>query len=107
MRFTGKDDPDFVVLDDKEDFERSCRFYLHDGKVVRFENVSWMTSGYGGEGGMQSYRTEVTISEGAREMVRLFPDLATLNLSKKSGHAEVRLRDNRSDESPSLNLLDL
>lgn len=107
LRFTGKDDPDFVALDDKEDFERSCRFYLHDGKVVRFGNVSWLTTGYGGAGGMQTYRTDETISTGAREMVRLFPDLATLNLSKKSGHAEVRLRDGRTSESPSTSLLDL
>lgn len=102
LRFTGKDDPDFVVLDDKEDFERSCRFYLHDGKVVRFGNVSWLTTGYGGAGGMQTYRTDDTISAGAREMVRLFPDLATLNLSKKSGHAEVRLRDGRTGAAESL-----
>jgi hypothetical protein len=40
-------------------------------------------------------------------MVRLFPDLATLNLSKKSGHAEIRLRDGRTSESPSTSLLDL
>jgi hypothetical protein len=32
-------------------------------------------------------------------MVRLFPELATLNLSKKSGHAEVRLKDNRSTDN--------
>lgn len=107
LRFTGKDDPDFVVLDDKEDFERSCRFYLHDGKVVRFGNISWLTTGYGGAGGMQTYRTDETISTGAKEMVRLFPDLASLNLSKKSGHAEVRLRDNRTTEAPSVSLLDL
>lgn len=98
-RFTGKDDPDFVVLDDKEDFERSCRFYLHDGAVVRFGDISWNTTGYGGDGGMQTYRTPETISHGATEMVRLFPELATLNLSKKSGHAEVRLKDNRSADN--------
>lgn len=101
-RFTGKDDPDFVVLDDKEDFERSCRFYLHDGAVVRFGDISWNTTGYGGDGGMQEYRTPETISHGANEMVRLFPQLASLNLSKKSGHAEVRLKDNRNKQEDAL-----
>ena len=100
VRFTGKDDPDLVVLDDKEDFERSCRFYLNDGAVVRFGDVSWNTTGYGGDGGMQAYRTPDTISHGANEMVRLFPDLCSLNLSKKSGHPEVRLKDRRPSDTP-------
>ena len=30
---------------------------------------------------------------GAKWIVEHFPDYATLNLTKKSGHAEVRLKD--------------
>lgn len=96
VRFAG-DDADLVELDDKEDFERTCRAYLRDGSVVRFGDVTWDTVGYGGDGGMQSYRTPETIAEGARRMVELFPDLCTLNLTKRSGHAEVRLRDRRPE----------
>jgi hypothetical protein len=32
-------------------------------QVVRFGNVSWLTTGYGGAGGMQTYRTDETISK--------------------------------------------
>jgi hypothetical protein len=94
-RFTGIDAVDLVDLDDKEDFERTCRFYLHDGAVLRLGDVCWLTDGYAGAGGMQEYRTAASISAGAARMVELFPDLATLNLKKKSGKAEVRLRDSR------------
>ena len=87
-----------VELEDKEDFERSIRLYVADGAVVRFEYVSWRTEGYRGKGGMQAdgLRTDERIRASAEALVARYPGLATLNLSKKSGKAEVRLRDRRS-----------
>lgn len=82
-----------VVLDDKEDFERSMRHYMADGAVVRFDDVALLTSGYSGAGGMQLSRSKPRVEAAARWLADSFPDLCSLNLTKKSGWAEVRLRD--------------
>lgn len=91
------DDALRVDLEDKEDFERSIRCYLADGAVVRFDYVTWRTEGYHGRGGMQAdgLRTAERIEASARTVAERYPDLATLNLTKKSGKAELRLRDRR------------
>lgn len=84
-----------VVLDDKEDYERSIRHYLHAGRVLRLEDVCMGTTGYSGSGGMQISRTPERVRRSARWLVETFPGLASINLSKKSGWVEVRLRDVR------------
>jgi len=80
---------------DKEDYERSCRFYLRDGRVVRLNDVSVKSAYYTEKGGNQEFRTTDSIRAGADRLVEMFPGLATLNLTKKSGKAEVRLSDKR------------
>jgi hypothetical protein len=89
-RVTGGDH-ELVVLDDKEDFERSCRFYVAQGSVVRFERLAVRSRYYTEPGGMQLTRTPETIAAGARRLVELFPGLATYR-ERKNGVAEVRLR---------------
>ena len=84
-----------VTIDDKEDYLRSVMMYLLDGGVVRFSSIAPQSAYYKEEGGMQEERTMSRIDGSARAMVAAFPDLVTLNLSKKSGMPEVRLRDKR------------
>lgn len=78
---------------DKEDYERSCRFYQVDGAVIRLRAVAPKTAYYTEKGGNQEFRTKKSIMDGAKWMVEHFPDYATLNLTKKSGYPEIRLRD--------------
>ena len=78
---------------DKEDYERTVRFYIADGAVVRLRYAAPKTAYYTEKGGNQEYRTKKTVLEGAKWMVKHFPEYATLNLKKKSGYAEIRLRD--------------
>ena len=47
---------------------------------------------------MQETRTMERIRTSAEAMVGAFPDLVTINLTKKSGMPEVRLRDKRDEE---------
>jgi hypothetical protein len=84
---------------DKEDYERSIRFYLRDGSVVRFRDVAPKTAYYTEKGGNQEYRTMQTVMAGAKKIVKMFPKLCTLNLTKKSGYPEVRLKDLRAESS--------
>jgi len=84
-----------ITLDDKEDYLRTLLMYIYDGGVVRFTDVSVVTAYYYEKGGMQVKRTEGRVLASAKSLVRDFPDLCTLNLTKKSGYAEIRLKDRR------------
>jgi hypothetical protein len=82
-----------ITMDDKEDFERSIKFYLKDGGVVRVQYVCAFTRCYKQPGGMQITRTKQRVLESAELLATRYPEHAKLNLKKKSGYAEVRLRD--------------
>lgn len=89
-------DPGLAVsLDDKEDFERTLKFYIADGAVVRLESYSLKTAYYTTPGGMQETRTPERVDESARILVRRYPMLCRLNTRKKSGRTEVRLKDSK------------
>lgn len=92
---TSRDPALDVRLEDKEDFERSLLFYLRDGFVTRLNWVSMRTVGYSGKGGMQEARTAERVDASARELAARYPMLCSLNETKKSKWAEVRLRDRR------------
>ena len=83
------------TLEDKEDYERTLACYAEDRAVIRVEWVSSKTRFYDAPGGMQTdgQRTEERIRESAEELARRYPQWAKLNLTKRSGHAELRLRD--------------
>jgi hypothetical protein len=77
---------------DKEDYERSIRFYKRDGAVVRLCDVAPKTAYYTEKGGNQEFRTMKTVMEGAKKLVAMFPEYCELNLTKKSGYPEIRLK---------------
>ena len=86
-----------VTIDDKEDYLRTVIMYLLDGGVLRFNNISMQSAYYKETGGMQATRTMKRIETSAKAMVAAFPDLVKINLTKKSGMPEVRLRDARDE----------
>jgi hypothetical protein len=86
-----------VTIDDKEDYLRTVMMYLLDGGVLRFNNIAPKTAYYKEPGGMQETRTMSRISDSAKAMVTAFPDLVKINLTKRSGMPEVRLRDMRPE----------
>lgn len=87
-----------VTIDDKEDYLRSVIMYLLDGGVLRYNDVAPQSAYYKEPGGMQETRTMRRIEASAKAMVEAFPDLVKINLTKKSGMPEVRLRDSRPVE---------
>jgi hypothetical protein len=84
-----------VTTDDKEDFERSILFYKECGAVIRLEYIAPKTAYYSEPGGMQVTRTDKRVRDSAVYLTDKYPDLCSLNTSKKSGHWEVRLKDKR------------
>ena len=89
------------TIDDKEDYERSIKYYLKDGGVLRFNNVTCRTNCYKEPGGMQVERTKKRIHDSAVYLTKEYPQLCTLNTGKKSGYTEVRLRDRRENNNHS------
>jgi len=68
---------DFALqgLQYSEDFERSCKWWLRDGKVIRFSSVMLHTPYYKGSGGLVETRT-VELSKKAQETLQLmYPTL--------------------------------
>lgn len=78
----------------KEDFERSIRYYIEDGAVMRFNNVSVKTKYYEGSGGINDYRTYDYEETAVKWLLETFPYYCVRNNSKKSAkYPEVRLKD--------------
>lgn len=92
--FTTSHSPAYsVTLDDKEDFERSLLCFQNDGVVVRLDRWAMVSKFYKEPGGMQhdGKRTRERILSSAEALVKRFPGLCKLNMTKKSGFPEVRL----------------
>ena len=86
------------TIDDKEDYERSIKYYLKDDGLLRFNNITCETKCYKEPGGMQVERTKKRIHDSAVYLTEVYPKLCTLNTSKKSGFTEIRLNDKRENK---------
>ncbi len=86
-----------LIMDEKEDFERTLRNYTADGKVIRYNNVCYKTKYYKNKGGMQAEGKDrkAEALKSAHRLIELFPDYCKLYLKKKSGHPEVKLKDKK------------
>jgi len=82
-----------LELEEKEDFERTLRYYTKYGKVIRFNRIVPKTSYYKTLGGMQSRPDNRMESSkiSCQYLLNHFPNLCKLYTSKKSGIYEVRL----------------
>lgn len=86
------DDKLKVTMDDKEDFERTIKYYQRYGKVIRFRNIAVKTNYYGEPGGMQETRTEKRVEESAKLLLRRYPQYCEFNPARKN-HFEIKLKD--------------
>jgi hypothetical protein len=85
------------VAGGKEDVERTCRCYAADGTVVRLNHVAMMQRYRSEPGGLQTegMRSDADIIAAAHRLVELFPHFCKMNDRKKTGIADVVLRDTR------------
>jgi len=82
----------YVTMDDKEDFERSIKFYIRDKMVMRVNYICMITDGYFGKGGMQETRTEVRVKASGMALLQKYPMFCEYNKARKK-HFEIRLVD--------------
>jgi len=83
-----------LQLEEKEDFERTLRYYHQDGGVLRLNRIVPKTKYYKCAGGMQSrpFNRIETSKESCSFLLHHYPNNCRLYTSKKSGIWEVRLK---------------
>ena len=75
----------------KEDVERSVRYFLRDGAVLRYNLVGFKTQYYS-SGGLGRLKTRIgPMTEAAKRLEKAFPDLGYI-ATRPSGVVEFRLR---------------
>jgi len=89
----GKD----IHLDrsEKEDYERTIKFFLKDDAVVRLNFVSPKTAYYKEPGGMQTRDRQKHQQVAVKALLKKYPLFVKSNPTRKSGFPEIRLADRR------------
>ena len=81
------------TIGDKEDYERTIKYYLKDGGVLRFNNVSCYTRCYKVAGGIQATRKIEDSNKNANILIKRYPNLVSVNNGRNSPFVEILLRD--------------
>jgi hypothetical protein len=80
-----------VGTDHAEDFERSIKFFQHDGAVVRLDMLACRTAFWTEPGGMQDTRTTENIQAGIDYVMETYPGFATRRTTAE-GRPNLRLK---------------
>jgi hypothetical protein len=87
------DDLKIRLAKNKDDVERSIRYYLKDGKVIRFNKIGFKTKYYGNDGGgLGNMKSRMKImEEDAHALNAEFPNNTRIKV-RKNGMYEIVLR---------------
>ena len=86
------------TIGDKEDYERTIKYYLKDNGVIRYNNISCNTNCYKEPGGIQADRKIEDSKINAEYLMRTYPDFVKINNNRNSGFVEIRLRDSKKSK---------
>jgi len=76
----------------KEDVERTIKYFVEDGIVVRFNRVGFVTKYYGKEGGLGTFDARLKpMLEASQKLKKEFPEYGEIS-TKKNGMTEFRLK---------------
>lgn len=76
----------------KEDVEMSIRYFIHDGIVLRFNKVGFVTKYYGSSGGLGTFDERLKpMLEASKVLKKAFPEYGEIS-TKKTGMTEFRLK---------------
>lgn len=81
------------VTNHGEDYEYSIRQWIHNGIVVRLDDITVKSNYYGEAGGLQEIRNEQYIYDSIKWIADEFPKHCKMYIRKTTGHAELRLKD--------------
>jgi hypothetical protein len=83
---------------EKEDYERTIKFFIKDNCVVRLNFVSPKTAYYKEPGGMQTRKRLGHQQVAVRALLKKYPQFVKSNPTRKSGFPEIRLVDKREKD---------
>jgi hypothetical protein len=76
----------------KEDVERTIKYFIEDGIVLRFNKVGFVTKYYGKEGGLGTFEARLKpMLEASQKLKKEFPEYGEIS-TKKNGMTEFRLK---------------
>jgi len=84
------------TIGDKEDYERTIKYYLNDGGVIRFNNISCYTRVYKAQGGLQETARIKESNKSSKALIKKYPSLVSINHARNSPFVEIKLRDLKS-----------
>lgn len=96
-----------ITMDEKEDMERTLRYWRQDGVIIRLNYITVQTAYYDNAGGMQAsldkpLDTRKQAAEtAANRLHKMFPDLTQVFYRKsgpRKGWAEIRLKGSRPNK---------
>ena len=93
-------------IEQKEDYERTIKYYLETGGVVRFNNITVETKYYKEPGGLQALglRSWAKENKSVKYLVKTYPDFCFVHKKKnidpktKKPWPEIQLRDTRKNK---------
>ena len=76
----------------KEDVERTLKYFLHDGIVLRFNKIGFITKYYGKEGGLGRFEDRIKpMLEASKKLKAKYPDYGEIKM-RGNGMAEFVLK---------------
>ena len=81
------------TIGDKEDYERTIKYFLNDGGVIRFNNISCYTRVYKAQGGLQETQRVLESNKSSKALIKKYPKLVSINNARNSPFVEIKLRD--------------
>jgi arsenate reductase-like glutaredoxin family protein len=76
----------------KEDVERSIKYFIEDGTVLRFNRIGFVTKYYGVEGGLGNFNERIKTSLIAcKRLKKAYPEYGDI-VFRKTGMSEFRLK---------------
>ena len=82
----------------KEDVERTIRYFKEDGIVVRFNKIGFITKYYGKTGGLGTFEERLKpMLEASQRLKKEFPEYGDIS-TKKNGMTEFRLKKIKSEK---------
>jgi len=79
------------TIGDKEDYERTIKYFLNDGGVIRFNNISCYTRVYKSQGGLQETQRVLESNKSSKALIKKYPHLVSINHSRNSPFVEIKL----------------
>ena len=80
------------TTNEKEDVERSIRYFIEDGVVVRFNKIGFVTKYFGKSGGLGTFKDRLKpMQEAAEALKKAFPQYGNI-FTRKNGMTEFRLK---------------